>query len=106
MFWIFSTASLTSTTPALQNQKSLKFREIPILPRYGGCGSETFWEKFPHNELPSKPETRVDHEKLKSILVEKSPLLLKSEITRAEKCIDYLRDGGPSFQIKNWALAV
>jgi hypothetical protein len=100
MFWIFSTTSLAALTPALQNQKSLKFKEIPILPRYGGNGSETFWEKFPHNELPTKTETRVDHGKLKSILVEKSPFLLKSEINRAEKCIDYLCNGGPSFQTK------
>jgi hypothetical protein len=100
MFWIFSTTSLASTVSAPQNPKGLKFTEIPILPKYGGCGSETFWEKFPHNDLPAKPETRVDHEKLKSILEVKRPLLLRSEITRAVKCLDYLRDGGPSFQME------
>jgi hypothetical protein len=80
MFWIFSTTSLASMAPALQNPKSIKFTEIPILPKYGGCGSKAFWDKFPHNDLPVRPETRVDHEKLKSILEEKRTLLLKSEI--------------------------
>jgi hypothetical protein len=99
MFWIFSTTTLVSMAPVLQNSKSLKFPEIPVLPKYGGCGSKEFWGKFPHNELPKMPETRVDHEKLKSILDSKRTLLLKSEVKRAERCLDYLRDGGPSFQM-------
>jgi hypothetical protein len=80
MFWIFSTSSLVSPAPALQSSKSTKFKEIPTLPKYGGCGSQTFWEKFPYNELPTKPETRVDHEKLGMFVKEKIPLLLKSEV--------------------------
>jgi hypothetical protein len=100
MFWIFSTSSLVSPVSVLQSQKSLKFTEIPTLPKYGGCGSETFWEKLPYNGLPTKPETRVDHVKLRSVVKEKIPLLLKSEITRAEKCLEYLQDGGPSFQME------
>jgi hypothetical protein len=35
-----------------------------------------------------------------SIIAEKSQFLLKSEKNRAERCIDYLRNGGPSFQIQ------
>ncbi len=100
MFWIFSTSSLVSPAPALQNPKSIKFTEIPTLPKYGGCGSVTFWEKFPYNDLPTKPETRVDHEKLRTIVKEKIPHLLKSEVNRAEKCLEYLQNGGPSFQIE------
>ncbi len=100
MFWIFSTSSLVAPSPTLQNQKDLKFKEIPILPNYGGNGSESFWKQFPHNELPTKPETRVDHGKLMSILAEKSQFLLKSEKNRAERCIDYLCNGGPSFQMQ------
>jgi hypothetical protein len=72
MIWIFSTSSLVSSIPVLQSPKSLKFTEIPTLPKYGGCGSETFWEKFLYNDLPAKPETRVDHVKLRSILKEKN----------------------------------
>ncbi len=100
MFWIFSTSSLVSPVSAPQNPKSFKFAEIPTLPVYGGCGSKTFWEKFPFNDLPSRPETRDDHVKLRAIIEEKNPLLLKSEITRAEKCLGYLQNGGPSFQLE------
>jgi hypothetical protein len=100
MFWIFSTTTLASMAPVLQNPKTVKFTAIPVLPKYGGCGSEVFWDKFPHNDLPERPETRVDHKKLKSIMEAKRTLLLKSEVKRAEKCIDYLCNGGPSFQMK------
>jgi hypothetical protein len=100
MFWIFSTSSLVTSAPTLQSHKEVKFKDIPVLPSYGGNGSKSFWDKFPHNNLPTEPETRIDRGKLRSIIEEKSQFLLKSERTRAEKCMDYLCNGGPSFQLE------
>ncbi len=75
-----------------------KFPEIPTLETYGLSASKEFWANFPSNPLPSKPETRIDIEALKTIVESCSPSLLKSEQKRAKKCIEYLETGGPAFQ--------
>ena len=99
MFWIFSTSPLVSPAPVPHSPKSLQFKEIPTLPVYGGNGSEAFWENFPFNDLPVKPETRVNHESLSLAVKETFPLLLKSEANRANRRLEYLQHGGPSFQM-------
>jgi hypothetical protein len=100
MFWIFSTSSLVSPAPVPHSSKSFQFKEIPTLPVYGGSGSQVFWENFPFNDLPKKPETRVNHVNLGLAVKETLPHLLKSEVNRAKRCLEYLQNGGPSFQIE------
>jgi hypothetical protein len=78
--------------------KDVKWPEIPVLDDYSTKPSENFWEKFPHKELPSVPETSIDIGKL-SEKVE----LLKWKMTthqygRCKKAIEYLSKGAPAFQ--------
>jgi hypothetical protein len=75
-----------------------KFPAIPTLTEYGKSTTPTFWENFPSKSIPLKPETRIKVQVLKDIIEEMKPSLLKSELKRAQKCVDFLENGGPSFQ--------
>ncbi len=103
MAWL-SPPTSKNTEPSEKDENSKrfckKFPEIPTLSSYGLGATKEFWENFPSNPLPSKPETRIDVEALKALIVTYSPSLLKSEQKRALKCIDYLETGGPAFQIR------
>ncbi len=104
MAWL-SPPTSENTEPSERNEKSKrfckKFPEIPTLSSYGLGATKEFWDSFPSNPLPSKPETRIDVNALKAIIETRSPSLLKSEQKRALKCIDYLETGGPAFQIRH-----
>ncbi len=103
MSWL-SSPTIENTTPSekavTSKQFSKKFPEIPILSSYGAGATKNFWDRFPSNPLPTKPETRIDIEALRAIFKNRSPSLLKSEQKGAIKCINYLETGGPVFQIK------
>jgi hypothetical protein len=103
MSWL-SSPKRENTTPSEKTETSKpffkKFPETPTLSSYGSGGTKNFWDRFPSNPIPTKPETRIDIEALKAIFEIRSPSLLKSEQKRAKKCIDYLETGGPAFQIK------
>jgi hypothetical protein len=98
MFWLTASSSFTPLQTAGVKNNKLKHPEIPKLEKYGGQGSTEFWSKFPFNNLPSKPETKIRTDVLKSKIEEVKHKLLRSEIRRAEKCIQYLESGGPAFQ--------
>ena len=85
----------------MENFKPKKFPNIPVQQNYSGELHETFWEKFPHCDMPLKPETKIDIETFEEIMEASKPKLLDSEYERAVKCIDYLRHGAPSFQAKD-----
>lgn len=91
------TPSPTPSTTTRQFNK--KFPEIPTLSAYGSSASHLFWEKFPSNPIPATPETRINIPALKLVFEERKPYVLKSERARAKKCIDYLENRGPSFQV-------
>jgi hypothetical protein len=102
MFWLFSTMAAITPSPTLSTtarQFSKKFPEIPTLNAYGSSATHLFWEKFPSNPIPATPDIRINIPALKSIFKECKAYLLKSERARAKKCIDYLENGGPAFQI-------
>jgi hypothetical protein len=102
MFWLFSNKETNTPTPTgtqTSRKFNKKFPEIPTLSTYGSCTTQAFWEKFPSNSIPATPETRINIPALKSVYEEHRKYLLKSEQKRAEKCIDYLEKGGPTFQI-------
>ena len=46
--------------------KDLKHKNIPELNDYSVVPESSYWEKFPFKELPTKPTTKVDTDKLMS----------------------------------------
>jgi hypothetical protein len=57
------------------------------------------WKDFAFKEIPRKPETRVDIEALEKLVDENKDRLLSQELARAERTINYLRDGAPALQL-------
>jgi hypothetical protein len=98
MFWLTASSSFNPLHAARDQINKLKHPEIPKLDKYGGQGSPEFWNNFPFNGLPAKPETKVKTDILKSRIEAVKHKLLRSEIRRAENCIQYLESGGPAFQ--------
>jgi hypothetical protein len=98
MFWLFATSSAAIPQEKVKEENPPKNPEIPRLKEYGGNGSQEFWSKFPRNDIPPKPETKIDTSKLKKLVEENSSKLLKAELNRANRCIEYLEIGGPAFQ--------
>jgi hypothetical protein len=80
------------------HNKPRAFPSIPVLPDYSKIPSEAFWKDFPFNPLPVQPETKISIEKLKDLIEKSKHLLLKTELDRANKCVEYLTSGAPSFQ--------
>lgn len=60
----------------------------------------TDWSSFPFKGIPCKPETRVNIDALEKLVLENGGKLLQKEVERAERTIDYLRNGAPSLQLK------
>jgi hypothetical protein len=66
--------------------------------KYGGNGTAEFWKTFPANGIPATPTTQINVNELLRLVEENKDKLLVSEIKRAERCIQYLKTGGPAFQ--------
>ncbi len=98
MFWLTASSSFFPPHAARDQVNKPKHPEIPKLEKYGGQGSPEFWINFPFNSLPSKPETKINTGILRSRIEAVKHKLLRSEIRRAEKCIQYLESGRPAFQ--------
>ncbi len=82
------------------DKKPRKFPDIPVMTDYDGVLPEPFWEKFPSNALPTKIFTKVKVDVLEEKIESCKLKLLRSEYFRAKKCVQYLRDGAPAFQLK------
>ncbi len=65
---------------------------------YSTIASEAFWSSFPSYNIPKNPETNIDIAKLEKLITSNSKFLLRSELKRALKCVDYLSNGAPAFQ--------
>jgi hypothetical protein len=98
MFWLFASSPATATTEPIRTEGLLKNPNIPELVKYGGQGSPEFWKQFPFNGLPTRPETKIITANLRTIKLENSTKLLKSELDRAMRSLEYLEIGGPTFQ--------
>jgi hypothetical protein len=57
---------------------------------YSTHAPESFWKSFPSYNIPRKPETNIDIVRLENLITSSSKLLLRSEIKRGLKCVDYL----------------
>ena len=76
----------------------VKNPEIPVLKNYVSGAAENFWKTFPHKEMPTAAVTKIDIDKLEQITREKKGVISSFVWNRAQKSIQYLRYGGPSFQ--------
>jgi hypothetical protein len=74
------------------------FPDIPELPDYSKEPPASFWQHFLSNKIPLNPETKINVTNLEILVEESKHLLLKSELNRAQKCIEYLTLGAPAFQ--------
>lgn len=79
-------------------ESKLKCPEIPLLQCYRTPPAESFWDKFPKNDLPDKVVTHIKVEALAKELQKASPFLLLSEKFRGHKTIFFLGHGFPSYQ--------
>ena len=91
------------TYPAEQETSMFekKNAEIPKLDRYDVPPDPSFWDNFPKRELPTRPQTRVNHRNLKLLLDKCRSRLTRAQIRRAEKAISDLRTGADSYQLSD-----
>jgi hypothetical protein len=57
------------------------------------------WKDFAFKEIPRKPETRVNIEALEELVSKNKDRQLSQELARAQRTIDYLRNGAPALQL-------
>ena len=65
---------------------------------YKGGASAEFWENFPSNPIPKTVISKIDHKAVGNLLKQRKHKLTPCEISRAEKFIESLKKGAPSFQ--------
>ena len=75
-----------------------KWPNIPVLRDYNTKPDADFWKNFPSRPLPEKPESAIDVDKLEVMIRERKDKMTSHEFARAEKAVDYLRNGAPSHQ--------
>ncbi len=83
MFWLTATPAILPSPAVPVSQKPRIFNNIPILQDYEKAPQESFWQSFPFNNLPTKPETKINTVRLSELIEENKHLLLKSELARA-----------------------
>jgi hypothetical protein len=96
--WITGYSSAPATGSLTIKPKPKMFPDIPKLTDYSKNPPEAFWVNFPFNPIPAQPETKIIIANLEKIIENNKHLMLKSELNRAMKCVDYLSSGAPSFQ--------
>jgi len=79
-------------------EKDRKHPEIPILDDYRKKPHKDFWQKFPYRDIPKRPETKINTQKLEEIMTERRELLTTAQYERAKRVLKSLRKGAPSQQ--------
>jgi hypothetical protein len=59
----------------------------------------TDWSKFPRRDVPKKPETRINIDRLEQLISIHKDKLLVQELARARRTVNYLRQGPPALQM-------
>jgi hypothetical protein len=98
MFWLTATSTILPTPTDAPIQKPRIYTNIPVLQDYEKDPHESFWYSFPSNNLPDKPETKINVIKLSELIEKNQHLLLRSVVSRAKKCVEFLTSGAPAFQ--------
>ncbi len=72
--------------------------EIPTLDSYSSSAPDSFWEKFPKNDLPSQVQTKINTEVLDEKIERVKSKMLPHQFARAKKALNFLRYGAPAYQ--------
>jgi hypothetical protein len=72
--------------------------EIVVLEDYRSKPPAVFWDSFPKADMPTKVSTRVDVDKMESMVDKVKSKMLPFQLERARKAISYLRKGAPAHQ--------
>jgi hypothetical protein len=59
--------------------------EIPTLDSYSSSAPDSFWEKFPKNDLPSQVQTKINTEVLEEKIEMAKDKMLPHQFARAKK---------------------
>ena len=76
----------------------LKNPEVPQLENYRLVPDEKFWESFPKKDLPVKVETEVLTEVFEDLINKASCRMTASELRRARKVVNDLKNGADAYQ--------
>ena len=77
---------------------AVKNLEIPRLVNYNECPDNSFWEKFPKRDLPLVAETTVNVNAFEEEIELVKNFMTSTELRRAGKVIEDLRQGAEAFQ--------
>ena len=97
--WLNFSGNTQEVAEPVVIEKKLKHDYLPKLESYEVI-EQKFWDKFPHTDLPKKPEGRVNIATLREEVEEKKGKMRNAEILRAERVIENLENGAPSYQMK------
>lgn len=98
--WLNHTGNFSLTPASPPPAFKLKCPEIPTLVDYSSRPANNFWRHFPRRNLPEAINPKINVIALKSLLNNFKHLLTSSQIFRAEKVIENLSLGAPSYQQK------
>ena len=96
--WLNKTVCAPYPEPEIVKLPDIKNPEIPALSCYEGIADDSFWEFFPHRDLPHKAESKVNVTTLKKKIFAAKDKMAKSEFIRAKKLLKTLQTGAESFQ--------
>jgi hypothetical protein len=92
---------LEQSTPAqAPKPRSRKCPEINVLHNHEAEPSKDFWIRFPAAPIPTEVISRINTTELQSQSCKVKNLSSNCELAKAEKSLQYLRNGAPSFQKK------
>ena len=77
--WLNKTVSAPYPEPEIVKLPDIKNPEIPALSSYEGIADDSFWEFFPHRDLPQKAESKVNVTTLKKKIFAAKDKMAKSE---------------------------
>ena len=77
---------------------TIKNKEIPELTDYGIAPEKSFWDSFPHRELPQRTSTRVNIRNLEKVVRMNENDLTRAELKRAKRVITDLKWGAEACQ--------
>jgi hypothetical protein len=96
--WLYFKGNFRVSRTGILGAKKSKWSDIPVLEDYSRAPEPSFWSKFPKKELPVKPETSINIDKLEKRVRRYMKKMTVHQIDRSLKAVQYLREGAPSFQ--------
>ena len=97
--WLSFSGPSVKIQEDVPKMKDLLHKDIPVLDDYSKKPLHTYWTNFPFKELPEKPCTKINTEKLAYLLNKRRHLMTMCEWERGVKALKYLQEGAPSHQM-------